>query len=192
MSLAFDPGCKNNDCDVQTTPSRRKKYKMYVGDVKQSFQTFDHSGWVLLDGRPISDLFTNQKNRAVILGIGEFLPNANGVVLMQNGSVGSVVGSNERTLLRSDLPNQTLSGTTQDSGWHNHDINYRRQSDIQGGGNASRDLLTGTATATKSTVGDGVHSHNFTTESMNGGVPQTSFDITPKSLGINNFIFLGL
>ena len=97
-----------------TTPS--------FGDVKTGIQTADHSGWVKLDGRAKSTLTASQQTQATALGIGSNLPNATDAYLVQNGStLGSVSGSNERTLSQANLPSYNLpSATTSSSGSHTH------------------------------------------------------------------------
>ncbi len=37
----------------------------------------------------------------------------------------------------------------------------------------------------------GNHTHGITTDNINGGVTQAAFDITPRTLSVNTFIFLG-
>jgi hypothetical protein len=37
----------------------------------------------------------------------------------------------------------------------------------------------------------GNHNHTITTSSINGGVSQQVLDVTPKSLSVNTFVYLG-
>ena len=92
------------------------------GDVKTGIQTADHSGWVKLDGRAKSTLTASQQTQATALGIGSNLPNATDAFLVQNGTtLGSVSGSNERTLSQANLPSYNLPiATTASSGGHTH------------------------------------------------------------------------
>jgi hypothetical protein len=92
------------------------------GDVKTGIQTADHSGWVKLDGRAKSTLTASQQTQATALGIGSNLPNATDAFLVQNGTtLGSVSGSNERTLSQANLPSYNLpTATTSSSGNHAH------------------------------------------------------------------------
>jgi hypothetical protein len=144
------------------------------GDVKTGFQAADHNGWIKLNGRAKSTLSATQQTHATALGIGANLPNADNAFLVQNGrALGDVFGANTKTIAQSNLPNVTLGGTTTSDGSHTHTINVNSQY------NAS----------VISTAGN--HTHSLTTSSLNGNVTQTTLDITPKSLSINTFIYLG-
>jgi hypothetical protein len=58
----------------------------------------DHSGWIRLNGRSKSSLFSTQQAQATALGIGDILPDATDAVLVQStGTLGSVTGSMSRT-----------------------------------------------------------------------------------------------
>ncbi len=83
------------------------------GDVKTGFQSADHNGWVKLNGRAKSALSATQQVQATALGIGTNLPDASNAFLVQNGSaVGTVAGSNTKTIAQANLPNVTLGGST--------------------------------------------------------------------------------
>ena len=41
------------------------------------------------------------------------------------------------------------------------------------------------------TSSSGSHDHTLTTSSLNGNVTQTAFNVTPKTLSVNTFIYLG-
>jgi hypothetical protein len=170
------------------------------GDVKTGFQTTDHNGWIKLDGRAKSTLSLTQQAQANALGIGASLPNAANAFLVQNGSaVGTVAGSNTKTITQANLPNVNIGGTTSTDGSHAHSINVN--------GNTVTLVSNGTVTAMEEgssnwTTGSaasyanvmnaaGSHSHSITTNSINGGVTQTALDITPRSLSVNTFIYLG-
>lgn len=174
--------------------------KFHFGDTKQSFQTTDHSGWIKLDGRAKSTLTPIQVTRANDLGIGTNLPNATNAYLVQNGSaVGSVTGSNTKTIAQSNLPDVALSGTTSSNGNHTHTIKVNDNGIITvAGGNvtamkeAQSNWTSGAPANNANVINDaGLHTHSITTNSINGGVTQTSLDITPKSLSVNTFIYLG-
>lgn len=99
---------------------------LVIGDVKSGMQAADHNGWTILDGRPLSDLSTTQQAAAAGLGITGNLPDAAGFFLVQNGtSLGSVSGSNTRTLAQNQLPNVTLEGATDAAGGHSHTYTMR-------------------------------------------------------------------
>ncbi|MEN9969347.1 MAG: hypothetical protein RIR94_1544 [Bacteroidota bacterium] len=91
------------------------------GDVKSGIQTTDHSGWILLDGRPLTNLSTNQQAAAAALGITGNLPNATNAYLVQNGAnMGAVSGSNTTSLTQANLPNVSFTGTAANAGAHSH------------------------------------------------------------------------
>lgn len=165
------------------------KHNLYIGDIKPSFINYDHGGWILLNGRAVTSLTSNQQTEAIALGFTTDLPQADGCFLTQNQKpLGDVTGSNSVTILQENLPDVQLEGETDLGGSHSHFINYNNRS--AGGFTSGYSDLTGTG-STATTQLDGVHSHEVTMESLNGGVTQVPLDITPKSLSVNYFIFLG-
>lgn len=119
---------------------------------------------------------------------------------MQNGSsVGTVSGANTKTIAQSNLPNVALNGTTSTDGYHTHTINVNDNSVILVSGGSTTAMKEGNSNWTSGGAaynagvmsGAGSHSHSITTNSINGGVAQTTLDITPKSLSVNTFIYLG-
>jgi hypothetical protein len=162
------------------------------GDVKTGFQTADHNGWIKLDGRAISNLSATQQAQATAFGFTTNLPNATDAHLVQNGgALGAVTGTNTKTISQANLPNVTLSGNTAYDGSHSHTNTFSSANaiytwDARAGGAA------GWTTAGSSTTSSaGSHRHSFVTNSINGGVTQTQLDISPKSLSVNTFIYLG-
>ena len=92
-----------------------------LGDVKSGFQTADHAGWILLDGRAVNTLTTNQQAIAVSLGFTVNLPNATSAYLVQNNAaIGTVAGANTTTLAQANLPNVNFSGVAASAGDHAH------------------------------------------------------------------------
>lgn len=165
------------------------------GDIKTGLQSGDHNGWIRLDGRSLSTLNSNQQTQATLLGLNTNLPDASNSFLVQdNSNLGNITSSNTRTIAQNQLPNVTLSGTTNTSGNHNHTFDRRIRYDSEG---ATADALGSPVGANEdfdgsgTTSSDGSHNHSFTTSSLNGNVPQQILDITPKSLNVNFFIFLG-
>ena len=166
------------------------------GDVKTGFQSADHNGWVKLNGRAKSTLSATQQAQATALGIGTNLPDASNAFLVQNGSaVGTVAGSNTKTIAQANLPNINFpTATTNTTGSHTHSYQDVYWSENRGQGNNT----TGTGAATDNdndpyfrtatTVASGDHSHTVTVSSGGSG---TALDITPKSLSVNTFIYLG-
>ncbi|MGG7034208.1 MAG: hypothetical protein ACI7YS_03330 [Flavobacterium sp.] len=126
-----------------------------IGDVKYGFQTGDHNGWFLLNGRATNDvtLSTTQKTQAAALFTGGFLPDARDKFMKGMKASGetltTTVGSNSTsiTLIQANLPNLTLNGTTGNGTAHSH-----------------------TATVTGS---DGIHQHTGTTTNGEGSHDHT-------------------
>src|SRR5579864_3829289 len=59
-----------------------------TGDVKSGFQTTDHNGWILLDGRAISTLTDSQQQAAFALGFTTNIPDPEGAALIMRGGTG--------------------------------------------------------------------------------------------------------
>lgn len=170
------------------------------GDVKTGMQSGDHNGWVKLNGRAKSTLSVTQQAQATALGIGTTLPDATNAFLVQNGTaIGSVSSGNTKTIARANLPNVTLGGSTSSDGSHTHTVNVNDNGVVLASGGtatamkeANNNWTTGAAASNVSAVSSAAnHSHTITTNSINGGVTQTALDITPKSLSVNTFIYLG-
>jgi hypothetical protein len=158
-----------------------------IGDAKSGFQTADHNGWVLMNGRAITTLTTTQQAALLTLpaalSLGGNLVNAAGRVFVQ-ATIGALVGNN--LLVLTNLPNVSL--TTAAGGNHTHQYLAANGSPSLGVGGGSR--LAGEISInqnTGTTTGTGAHTH---TTALNGGVPQTSY--TPAGVGVNHFIYLGL
>jgi hypothetical protein len=155
------------------------------GDVKQGFQTSDHSGWILLNGRAISTLTPTQQVVASNLGIGANLPNATNAFLVQNGeTLGAVSGSNTKIISQANLPNVNL--TTISNGAHTH--TFSGAPGFTGDGTVGPKMGNTTGTGSTTTSSNGAHTHTIP---LNGGVSQIAFDVTPMSLSVNVFIYLG-
>lgn len=165
------------------------------GDIKSGLQLQDHNGWVLLSGRAISTLSNTQQVQAANIGYTQNLPNALNSVLMEHQlDLVSIRGTNQRTISQNHLPNKTLNGITNSNGEHIHTVNNivirtGQTSPNDNGGFDQLDLIN-TETITTSVAGN--HGHTFTTSSLNGDNIQEIIDITPKSMDVNFFIFLGL
>lgn len=84
-----------------------------VGDVKDSFKTADHDGWIFLDGRAKSSLTASQQTAATSLGFGANLPDARNRFRIGAGGAHALnsVGGNS-FIARANLPNVTVVGTT--------------------------------------------------------------------------------
>jgi hypothetical protein len=151
------------------------------GDVKTGFQTADHNGWVKLNGRAKSTLSATQQAQATSLGIGANLPNADNAFLVQNGSaVGTVAGSNSVTLAQNQLPNVTYTGQIAE-------VAHGAAIIASASGVFSR--ISG-ASYGNASGGGSTETFNLSIP-LNGGVTQQQINITPKSLSVNTFIYLG-
>lgn len=176
--------------------------KNVIGDIKQEFQTSDHNGWIKLNGRLKTTLTSSQQIQATTLGIGTNLPDATNAFLVQNGNtVGVVSGSNNRIISQNQLANSTINGSTNTDGAHIHSI--RTEAGVDNVYLSNPALAHPPAQYNQLTNNiyypylmdytqiDGTHSHAFTTSSLNGNVVQQNLDITPKSLSVTTFIYLG-
>jgi hypothetical protein len=166
------------------------------GDVKHSFASADHSGWVKLDGRLLSSLSADQQAVAATLGFTGNLPNATNKVLKQNGAVNNTGGSNTTTIAQANLPNVNLTGYTSFSGSHVHffqDYGYSNQG-------TSGDPLDDNAGFTPSDITkddydyhptnpSGSHNHTVTVSTGGSG---TALNIENPYLTANVFIYIGL
>lgn len=160
-----------------------------VGKVEAHFVGTDFDGWIKLDGRLKSTLTATQQANATLLGFGANMPNASNSYLSQNGTtLGSVSGSNTRTIAQNNLPNVALGGSTNTGGSHTHNLIVGNQPAGLGSGNSADLFETG---VTETTEASGSHSHTITTNSINGGVTQVALDIKPSTLSVNYFVYLG-
>ncbi len=167
-----------------------------IGDIKQGLQISDHSGWIKLDGRLKSSLTISQQAQATAIGIGVNLLDATNSFLVQNGTtIGTTTGSNTKTILQNQLPNITLNGTTNTDGAHRHSIRAEYGTEyVNNASPGQYNQLTNNPVfpfLNDYTQNDGSHSHAFTTSSINGNVTQQNIDITPRSLSVTTFIYLG-
>ena len=159
------------------------------GDVKTGFQSADHNGWIKLNGRLKSSLSSTQQAQATALGIGANLPNATNSFLVQNGTtIGSVTSSNSKTISQANLPNINFpTATSSYNGDHSH--SFTRPNGDQNYNNGSGNTWWGGSWgSTNYTSTNGGHTHTVTVSSGGSG---TALDITPQSLSVNTFIYLG-
>jgi hypothetical protein len=186
------------------------------GDVKTAMQGADHEGWIKLDGRAISTLTPTQQARAIALGIGTNLPDATNSYLVQNGTtLGSVSGSNTKTITQANLPNVNLiaagvsagtpAGTISSGGAHTHGFDAW---DITTAGSLYNGVQRINANGFNQTTipgnvnqgvqSGGAHNHTFTGSALGAhshtvplGGSGAAMDISPKSLSVNTFVYLG-
>lgn len=169
-----------NDLSIQTNTA---------GDVKYGFQTGDHNGWVLLNGRAKTTLTATQQAAATALSIGDNLPNmADRTIVGVSGTKElNVPGGNTNasvTIAQNQLPNVTL--TTSSGGAHVHQAGVSN--------NYSISLLPlgvallAAASNSNDTSSNGSHSHTIP---LNGGVAQQSLNIQDPYIPMYTFIYLG-
>ena len=169
-----------------------------TGDVKSSFLTTDHSGWIKLDGRLITTLTVTQQNAAQGLGFNTNLPDATNSVALQNGGVpGAISGSMSKTIAQANLPNVTLTAAS--SGAHTHTTDNVGGHDHPGERSVYAQVASSVEVAydrNEPTETRGAHSHVIAsagahTHTVSLGGSGTALDITPKAMAVNMFVFLG-
>jgi len=188
------------------------------GDVKDSFAVNDHGGWILLNGRLVNTLSSTQQANAALLGFTTNIPNATGAVTIQNGSaMGTVAGSMTKTIAVANLPahNMTSGGhdaaavTSSSSGAHTHTTDSQPNLSMGTGATRGRTATGNTGyyftdaeganhksiAHTHTAASAGAHTHTVDlpnhTHTVALGGSGTPLDVTPKSMSINKFVFLG-
>jgi hypothetical protein len=106
-----------------------------IGDVKHSFLTTDHEGWITMNGRATSTLTASQQANLTAAGINwASVPDSQGRVTMASGGSwpnADIGGS--YTIARNSLPNFTLTGETLDTNTdHTHGVGSLAVSDDTG------------------------------------------------------------
>jgi hypothetical protein len=182
------------------------------GDVKQGFQTTDHQGWVLLNGRAVSTLTVTQQAVAAQLGFTANLPNGDKCsIRMDPGAALGIVGGSQK-ITQANLPaiNTANSGvittsgydpgavTTSSAGAHTHNVTYYRAT----GSNIGSDPGTNSDTtnaSTKATASSGAHTHTIdmpnhthTVAAHAHSLGGSGTDYYVKAIVANFFVFLGV
>jgi hypothetical protein len=174
----------------------------HFGDIKSSYQTNDHAGWVRLDGRAKTALSATQQTRATALGIGANLPNDDGRLLAGTTSgqpAGQMSGASSTiTLAQNNLPNVPLTASS--AGAHTHPFTtsgtYFISASLSGSGGYNH-VGAGINASSTTTLGlqgtaasAGAHTHTI---ALNGGVTQEPIVVPPPaSIALNFFMYLGL
>lgn len=154
-----------------------------IGDIKQGFQTVDHYGWYLLDGRNILTLPNGAMTNAQGLGWGTNLPNATNRILKKRGSVTATGGANQVTLTQANIPNYVLSGQTGDTGIVKED---HAGATLGLNGNWLR-----TGTADVNLGGQPDYSYHRHTVLLDSGGSDQPFSTENQYLSVNAFVYLG-
>ncbi len=165
--------------------------KVRYGTVKESMRLTDHNGWYLLDGRAVTAIPAAAQNNAASIGISGNLINANNL-LMRQGSTLTTGGASSLALLRANLPNYNMTGTTTTAGDHTHTVTSQGQNVASvATGNAfivraGRGTSSGTSTVAMPSSGG--HTH---TGAIGSGGSGTPISIIPESIKYTYFIYLG-
>lgn len=181
-------------------PEEEEEDMPTIGDIKPGFQSTDHNGWYLLDGRNVNTLATTPRNNAVSIGFLSVLPDASDASLMSSVSnLKQVVGSNVVTITQQQLPKVTYSHThrmflnAQTSPTNGVSIdsatNAKPYFAHLSGGGADSYVIKGNNNDINNepTLGlSGTHSMQ-----LNPSPTQSAIDIRGKYLGVNFFIWLG-
>lgn len=158
------------------------------GDVKNGYQTADHNGWILLNGRLKSTLTASQQVVATTLGIGANLPDLQDKTIVGASgtkALNTTGGSATVTLAQNQLPNVALTTTT--NGAHIHKAGKATSYLLSVG--LSQNLVPSAAGDDEDTSSAGDHTH---TVNLNGNVTQQATSIQNPYLALNGFIYLGL
>lgn len=137
-----------------------------IYDIKMGLQTEDHNGWILLDGRAISELTTTQQAYCTAFGWSSTLPDPTSCIPRGSDltTLGATAGSDWK-IDRANLPKVNLGGssmpikpygsiTVTDSG-HKHTYYYREMYKVTRGSsnisdNSASDGYAGSAVVTES------------------------------------------
>ncbi len=165
--------------------------KVPYGTVKESLRSADHNGWYKMDGRAVTSLPAIAQTNATALGISGNLINTNNLMMKQGAALASG-GTSSLSLLRANLPNYTMTGTTSASADHTHSATASGFNVIpSASGNAyfvrsGRGTATGTAAVNLPSGGAHAHTGNITS-----GGTGAAISIIPESITYTYFIYLG-
>lgn len=187
VNTSVFPGIYHNN---GTTWQKLEVETPSVGDIKYTATSADHDGWYLMNGRLITTLSSNASQRASELGFTTNLPNSTDHFLKYKSTtenLGQAVGANTIVLTQPNLPNITLTGTT-NSSTHNHGYNERGTGIINSIEVGSTKNLIDNNNTTQATGAAGGHTHIYT---ISTGGSNSPIPIQPKYLGAYIFIYLG-
>lgn len=191
-----------NDIVYRQFPEYERFQALQIGDYKLSARQADYNGWLLCDGRMLSqssypELYSvigNDFGSAAtgFFNIPDFTSQALGMFGLSNVSEeytlrsrGDQVGEETHQLTVPELPSHSHTGTTDSSGLHYHDISnfpYGTQGVGGGGATACDETLQ-----TKSTESAGAHTHTFTTNNTGNNDPHNNMQ--PTLFGMSVLIF---
>jgi hypothetical protein len=160
-----------------------------VGDTKSGFQSADHNGWYLLDGRAVNTLSSTASANALALNLGSSIPNATDRFLKSvNGeSVNTLGGADDFSIARANLPNINFNATISSAGAHTHTYtdNITTAKNVASGTN---NPVANNTNANGTTDAAGNHTH---TVSIPSGGSGTAVQYKPDFIVTNTFIYLG-
>ncbi|SHE72115.1 hypothetical protein [Chryseobacterium sp. OV279] len=163
-----------------------------VGDIKNGFQSADHNGWYLLNGRTVSTLAVNPRARATALGFATNLPDASDRYLKNTSgtdNIGTAAGANAFTLTQANLPNVTFSGTTNTTGNHTHTYTDNPLNTAANGvAGGTNNPISDTSSVNDNTNSSGDHNHTL---SFSLGGSSQPVSLVPNNIITNVFIYLG-
>lgn len=157
------------------------------GNTKYGFQTTDHFGWVLLNGRSVTTLSADQQSIASQLGWNSNIPNMVGYLPKMTGQTpGSVGGlaNNRYNVTQQQLPNVTLGGTTSEYAYSTEDHAGATL------GLSGDWLRTGGADLNFGGTGVSAHSHLVAVD-LNPST-QIATNVENQYMALNAFVYLGL
>lgn len=176
------------------------------GEVKHSLRATNHGNWYLLNGAGVP---AGGASCASSLGFSGVLPNTASRTLMQSGSLASIGGVSQRTLVVANLPPLSYTATSASGGLHTHttaDAGGHTHAPASGTGFIA-DGFVGTGAGvgaannafvyTNNTGTGGAHNHGATSSStahthgvtINGG-SSAPINTVPLYYGVNQFICL--
>jgi hypothetical protein len=170
-----------------------------IGDAKTGFQSTDHNGWILLDGRLKNTLNTSQQSQATALGFGTNLPNVPVGASLIKGTLGAAVGS--ATITQANLPNVNLSETSVSAGTPSGSVTVITHSATSGGFDPSATTGVSNLQQTDRTpentlvlgtsIGGGFTGNALPTHNHVVSLGGSGAAYTPLGLGVNMFVYLG-
>lgn len=170
--------------EIINTPNIPQSTNISFGDMKYSFQTIDHVGWVKLDGRLRTALSATQQTQATALGIGANIPNtADRTLVGVSGTkaLNTTGGAAAVNLAQNQLPNVVPTATTPTVSIGTRGVAsgsaynmYSQSGNFNGF--SSTDISVG----------------GVTISSINGNVTQQSTPTQDPYIAANCYIYLGL
>ena len=164
--------------------------KFAYGTVKESLRTLDHNGWYKLDGRTLTALSPVAQANAAAIGLSGTLANADSH-MMKQGTPFTTGGADTYTLIKANMPNFTMSGTTSTAGAHTHDFGGGGWGmDYNAAGNSNVVWTGGTNNGTTaSIITDPAPNHGHSLVVLTGG-SNLPFSILPEYITYTYFIYL--